>query len=150
MTNARLPALPLVAAFALALALNLTLAQPARAEVPLPDGSDPEIGEGLSLLEEGAGILLRSLRKRMEPALRDLGSDLDEAMRAMGPALGDLVAMIGDMRNYHAPEKLPNGDIILRRKTPPAPEADPGAPDTGPDSGPESESGPEPGAAIDL
>jgi hypothetical protein len=26
--------------------------------------------------------------------------------------------MIGDLRNYHPPEKLPNGDIIIRRKTP--------------------------------
>jgi hypothetical protein len=31
--------------------------------------------------------------------------------------------MIGDVRNYHAPEMLPNGDIIIRRRVPaPAPE----------------------------
>lgn len=137
MKNGRLLALPLVA--------MLAVAAPARAEEPLPDGAEPDIGEGLSLLEEGAGIILRSLRKEMEPALRDLGSDLDEAMKAMGPALSDLVAMIGDMRNYHAPEKLPNGDIILRRKLPPAPETGPGAPGR-PETAPETGSG----GAIDL
>jgi hypothetical protein len=26
--------------------------------------------------------------------------------------------MIGDVRNYHAPEMLPNGDIIIRRRVP--------------------------------
>ena len=25
--------------------------------------------------------------------------------------------LIGDLNQYHPPEKLPNGDIILRRKT---------------------------------
>lgn len=135
MTTGRLLALPLVAA--------LALAALARAEepAPAPDGTQPDLGEGLSLLQEGAGIILRSLRREMEPALRDLGRDIDAAMQAMGPALSDLVAMIGDMRNYHAPEKLPNGDIILRRKTPPAPEAEPGAPGA---------PAPEPGEAIDL
>ena len=30
----------------------------------------------------------------------------------------EIMAMIDDLANYHAPERLPNGDIILRRKTP--------------------------------
>ena len=28
------------------------------------------------------------------------------------------MAKIDDIRNYHPPEVLPNGDIIIRRKTP--------------------------------
>ena len=31
---------------------------------------------------------------------------------------GQLLALIDDLRNYHAPEKLENGDILIRRKTP--------------------------------
>ena len=58
------------------------------------------VDEGFSLLREGARILMESMLKEMEPALRELGG------------------MIGDLRNYHPPEKLPNGDIIIRRKTP--------------------------------
>jgi hypothetical protein len=36
----------------------------------------------------------------------------------MGPALRDLMDQVGDLSAYHAPEVLPNGDIIIRRKTP--------------------------------
>jgi hypothetical protein len=32
--------------------------------------------------------------------------------------LRELSAMIGDIGNYHAPEMMPNGDIIIRRKLP--------------------------------
>ncbi|PKP72999.1 MAG: AAA+ family ATPase [Alphaproteobacteria bacterium HGW-Alphaproteobacteria-6] len=102
-----------------------------------------DIGEGLSLLEEGVGIILRSLRNEMEPTLEALGEDLEAAARAMGPALSDLLALIGDIRLYHAPERLPNGDIILRRKVPeptPPEDAVPRDPDQ-PD---------QPGQAIDL
>ncbi|WP_347310358.1 hypothetical protein [Defluviimonas sp. SAOS-178_SWC] len=74
--------------------------------------------DGFSLLEEGAKIILRSMIDEVEPTLKDLQKDFGEAMDEMGPALGQLVEMIGDIRNYHAPEMLPNGDIIIRRKTP--------------------------------
>ncbi len=74
--------------------------------------------EGFSLLEEGAKIILRSMIDEVGPTLKDLQKDFDEAMDEMGPALGQLVEMIGDIRNYHAPELLPNGDIIIRRKSP--------------------------------
>lgn len=73
-----------------------------------------EIDEGLSLMEQGATLLLRGLMSEMEPALKDLQGLADE----MGPALLELQGMIGDFTNYHAPEVLPNGDIIIRRKTP--------------------------------
>jgi hypothetical protein len=47
----------------------------------------------------------------MEPALRDFAE-------RMGPALADILDKMGDLSAYHPPEMLPNGDIILRRKTP--------------------------------
>ncbi|MGI1663106.1 AAA+ family ATPase [Palleronia sp. KMU-117] len=73
---------------------------------------DSDIDEGRDLLSEGTRLLLRGLLAEMEPALRGLQG-----------ALRDLDA-------YHAPEILPNGDIIIRRKTPeeravPAPDPTP-------------------------
>lgn len=93
--------------------LFVALAAPALAQ----EGSG-SVDEGLDLLREGARILMESMLKEMEPALRDMQDDLATALKQMEPALRDLGAMLGDLRNYHAPEKLPNGDIIIRRKTP--------------------------------
>lgn len=70
--------------------------------------------EGFSLLEEGAKILLRGLMEEMEPAMEDLHGLAEN----MAPAMRELQGMIGDMTDYHMPERLPNGDIIIRRKTP--------------------------------
>lgn len=56
--------------------------------------------EGMDLLSEGTKLLLRGLMGEIEPALRDLEGALD------------------DLTAYHAPEVLPNGDIIIRRKVP--------------------------------
>ena len=81
----------------------------------------PSAEEGFSLLEEGARIILRSLLEEMEPALRDMQKEFGAAADEMGPALRRLAEMIGDIRNYQPPEMLPNGDIIIRRKTPASP-----------------------------
>jgi len=94
-----------------------------------------ETEDGLSLMEQGAKLLLRGLLEEMEPAIEDLkgmGEEMSDKMAEwgaqMGPALADLMTRIDDMRNYDAPEILPNGDIIIRRK-PDAPvfEMDPAA-----------------------
>lgn len=95
---------------------------------PAPEATAPgEVEEGFSLLEEGAKLVLRGLLDEVEPALRDMGEDLDGLMTEMQPALRELAELIGDIRNYHPPERLPNGDIILRRKVP----LDPAAPGEG-------------------
>jgi len=80
------------------------------------------IGEGLRLLFEG-------LLKEMEPALDEMG----RAMKDLEPMARDLAALLGDVRNYDPPERLPNGDIIIRRKpdAPPPPPA-PGETDAAP------------------
>ena len=39
-------------------------------------------------------------------------------MAEMEPALEDLQGFVEDLNAYHPPEILPNGDIIIRRKTP--------------------------------
>lgn len=73
-----------------------------------------DVGEGLNLMEEGAKLFFRGLMSEMEPAMNDLQGLVDE----MGPAFEELQGKIGDLTNYHAPEVLPNGDIIIRRKVP--------------------------------
>ena len=62
-------------------------------------------------------MFFRGLMDEMEPALRDL-------QEGMEPALRDLMEKLDDLDAYHLPEVLPNGDIIIRRKTPldPAPD----------------------------
>ena len=100
---------------ALTLALGLAVS-PASAQ-------DGEVQEGFNLMEEGARLLMRGLMSEMEPALSDLRGSLEdmapvigEFAREMGPGLTDLLARVDDFRHYDAPEFLPNGDIILRRK----------------------------------
>ncbi|MBM9595764.1 AAA+ family ATPase [Roseitranquillus sediminis] len=61
---------------------------------------DGEVERGFDLLSRGAETLLRGLLGEMEPALQQLRE------------------LAGDLDAYEAPEMLPNGDIIIRRKTP--------------------------------
>ena len=55
---------------------------------------------GRDLMTEALRLFMKGLMQEVEPALDDLG-DLLENLDA-----------------YHPPEVLPNGDIIIRRKTP--------------------------------
>lgn len=80
---------------AAALAL-LLLAAPARAD---------EAGEPILPGEEE----LRALGEEAEAMLRRFAETLD-------PMAERLRALIDDMGAYEAPERLPNGDIIIRRK----------------------------------
>ncbi len=78
---------------------------------------------GLSLMERGAQMFMEGIMKEMSPAFEDL-SDLADQMRPalrdfaqeMGPKLRELVDEVDDWSVYQAPEVLPNGDIIIRRK----------------------------------
>lgn len=100
------------------LALIALCASPLAAETPvLPK---PEADEGTSLMQEGAKLFFRGIMSEMEPALDEMGRALDQvepSLRALEPKLRELMALVGDLQNYHAPEKLENGDIIMRRKT---------------------------------
>lgn len=112
----------------LSLSLGLALAPPALAqEGQAPVDPAPEAGqgmeEGLGLVERGTRMILRGLMAEVEPRLKEMGEDLESALAEMEPAMRELARKIGDIRNYHAPEMLPNGDIILRRKVPLDPDA---------------------------
>jgi hypothetical protein len=100
-----------------------TLASVALAVLLLPaplyaQEAEPGVGEGFSLLEEGAKLVLRGMLREVQPTLEDMQKDFEATFAEMGPALRDLAAKIDDIRNYEAPEILPNGDIIIRRKRP--------------------------------
>jgi len=86
--------------------------------------------DGPSLMERGIRMFFEGLSQEMEPAMQELKSFVDEAgpamesfLREMGPALKDVFEDVKDFSVYHPPEVLPNGDIIMRRKTPLDPEA---------------------------
>ena len=72
--------------------LSLCLAAPAFAQDEQPGGRD--------LMGEALRLFMKGLMAELEPALDDLGDLLD------------------NLDAYHPPEVLPNGDIIIRRKTP--------------------------------
>lgn len=118
-----------------ALALSgFLLASPALAE-----DTQTDIDEGFNLVEKGMLLFFKGLTeeleaemddfaKELEPALKDFVTEMEPAMRglleSMGPKLEELAELIGEIDDYHSPEKLPNGDIILRRKTVPNPLAE--------------------------
>lgn len=78
--------------FAFAAALTVT---------PLPAlAEDSDVDRGLSLLEEGAALMLEGLLAEIEPRLLQLEEAID------------------GLNAYHPPEVLPNGDIIIRRRHP--------------------------------
>ncbi|MGJ8610445.1 MAG: hypothetical protein ACSHWY_05100 [Octadecabacter sp.] len=105
------------------LAACLTLPLPAIAQdVESQDGSEME--EGFSLMEEGAKLLFRGIMSEMEPAIDDfagiageLQPALDMLASEMGPALLELAQTLDSVRYYEPPEVLPNGDIIIRRRS---------------------------------
>lgn len=81
--------------------------------------------DGKSLMERGAELFMEGLRKEMEPALDDflgladqIGPAMQSFLQEMGPALAEIAAQVEDWSTYEAPEILPNGDIILRKKQP--------------------------------
>ena len=56
--------------------------------------------EGRDLMAEALRLFMKGLMSELEPGLEDLNS------------------FFQDLNAYHPPEILPNGDIIIRRKTP--------------------------------
>lgn len=105
------------AVLALILLTAPALAQTGMPEKPAPEGPAApaeELEQGLSLMEQGAQMLLRHMMSKVEPSLQDM----TEALKQAQPQLLKLLDMVGDIRNFHAPEVLENGDILIRRKTP--------------------------------
>ncbi|RME14361.1 MAG: AAA+ family ATPase, partial [Alphaproteobacteria bacterium] len=83
---------------AIAALVALLAAPGARAD----DGAapNPDIVEGANQLSEGFRLLLRGLMAESQKGWEDL------------------VDWLSDLSLYEPPERLPNGDIIIRRKVP--------------------------------
>lgn len=89
----------------------------------LPFSVMAEEDRGLSLMERGAQLFMEGILKEMEPAIDEfsglaeqMGPALKNFADEMGPKLADLLDQVEDWSVYQAPEILPNGDIIIRRK----------------------------------
>jgi hypothetical protein len=88
-------------------ALALSLAAPAGAQEE--DGS---VTDGLDLLGEGTRMILEGLMDDMRPMLDEVRPFLEEEVVPLLDRMGELV---DDLSYYELPERLPNGDIIIRR-----------------------------------
>ncbi|WP_138933645.1 hypothetical protein [Roseovarius arcticus] len=125
--------------------LSVVIAASLAAPVHAQDTDAPEGGS--SLIEDGARMFLKGLMQEARPAMRDmrelaerLGPQLRDFAQDMGPALADILKDVEDLSVYAAPEQLPNGDIIIRRKVPLDLEPTPKSPELpAPDAGDEIE-----------
>lgn len=66
---------------------------------------------------------MQGLLDRARPSLERLGRDLGGLAQDVGPVLGEIGDLMDDVKNYQAPERLENGDILIRRRAeaPPPP-----------------------------
>ncbi|MBY6202270.1 hypothetical protein KUV65_12910 [Maritalea mobilis] len=115
MTRSRL--IPLAVAALLA-------AAPAHAQ-----DDDGDMSEGLGLLREGSRMILENLLDEMRPMLEEARPFFEDEML---PFLQELGRQIDDLTAYELPERLPNGDIIIRR-SPDAPPIEEDLPEVGED-----------------
>jgi hypothetical protein len=111
---------------ALALILSLAL-------VPLAPGPARAQAECFPLLPGCQRLpdLLEDLSRELAPLMQELTARLD-------PYLRQLTDMLGDLSGWEAPEVLPNGDILIRRRSP-QPPAPPDQSEDAPDEGPVTE-----------
>ena len=89
----------------------------------IPFAAVAEEERGLSLMGRGARLFMQGILKEMEPAIDEfegfadqMGPALKNFAIEMGPKLTELLDQVDDWSAYTAPEMLPNGDIIMRRK----------------------------------
>ncbi|MEM7489252.1 MAG: hypothetical protein AAF390_09035 [Pseudomonadota bacterium] len=71
-----------------------------------------------SLTERGLRLFMDGLMEELEPTLRDLEDLAEEAAPLLERFQSQMGEAIGDLDAYEAPEILPNGDILIRRKEP--------------------------------
>lgn len=106
-----------------------SIAVPALAQDPAPD-------RPRNFLEDGAQGLLRDFFSEIEPRMRDFAQEIEPRLRdlaeGLAPLAEDLSALMDDLQMYEAPVRLPNGDILIRRKPEPPPADTPRAPESGP------------------
>lgn len=87
------------------------------------DPRDEQTDDAGDLFGRGIGMMLDRMMRDMQPELDRLGQDMSGALSRFAPVLDDLSVLVDDLANYQAPERLENGDVIIRRKpgAPPPP-----------------------------
>ncbi|UXU74473.1 MULTISPECIES: hypothetical protein [unclassified Paracoccus (in: a-proteobacteria)] len=93
-------------------------------EPPSADAPTPSTGDAL---ERGLESLMDNLMRQAQPHLDRLGRDLGATLNSFQPVLDELGQLMDDVGNYQAPERLENGDILIRRRpdAPPPPPVGP-------------------------
>lgn len=99
-----------------AVAFALLAATPATAQE-----ENDTLRDGLDLFSEGSRLILEGLLDEMRPMLEEAQPFFEDEVL---PFLQSLGAVVDDLTHYEMPERLPNGDIIIRRR-PDAPEPPP-------------------------
>lgn len=119
-----------------AVAVLLAAVSPALAQVPpqvlpppaMPPAMPPAQAPAAPVAEPGfldklVGGVLNQMFEEAAPHLDNLERDLGALAESMKPTFENIGALIDDIGNYEPPERLPNGDVIIRRKpgAPPPP-----------------------------
>jgi hypothetical protein len=90
-----------------------------------PEGPpEGDVTEGLGLLGDGAQMILEGLMEEMRPMLEEARPYFEDEVL---PFLNRMGELMDDVTSYELPERLPNGDIIIRR----SPDAPPFEPEVG-------------------
>lgn len=98
--------------------------------LPAPTLAQTETEEGFGLIERGLGIIAQNLWSEFGPEMESMGNALGD----LAPMARELASLVDDLQYYDLPERLENGDILIRRKAdapPPPPLGDqpePGVP----------------------
>lgn len=85
----------------------LALSQPAIAQE-----DEGDMRDGLDLLGQGTRMILEGLMDEMRPMIEEVRPFFEEEVVPLLERMGELV---DDLSYYELPERLPNGDIIIRR-----------------------------------
>lgn len=90
---------------------------------PMADDDPSGDEDGFDMIGRSIGSLMENFMRDVAPDLNRLQDDMSGALGQMAPVLKDLAVLVDDLRNYTAPERLENGDIIIRRRAdaPPPP-----------------------------
>ena len=120
----KFPAFILAAALAAPILVTAQQWSPPGADQQMaPDTDAPRADSGGDLFERGLESFMQNMLKEAEPHLDRLGRDLGDTVNSLRPVLGDIGTLMDDVKNYQAPERLENGDILIRRRAdaPPPP-----------------------------
>lgn len=89
------------------IAVSLALSAPARGQSELPT-EEPSAAPLLDFFER----MLRGFMTEIEPQMRDL----ERGFEALEPEIQGFIDRMRGMAQYHPPQVLPNGDILIRRR----------------------------------